>query len=60
MFPGLAGLLARRIFQGRVRYISSPSDYLMLLHLLLIAFSGLMMKFVPPTDIIMVKSYCSA
>ncbi len=57
MFAGLAGLLARRIFQERIRYISSPSDYLMLLLLMLIAFSGIMMKFVSPTDIVMVKTY---
>jgi len=57
MVAGLGGLLARRIFQERIRYISDPSDYLMLLLLLLIAASGLMMKFVSHTDIIMVKSF---
>jgi nitrate reductase gamma subunit len=30
MFVGLAGLLTRRIIVDRVRYISSPSDHLML------------------------------
>ena len=57
MFAGLAGLFARRVFQERIRYISSPSDYLMLGLLMLIAFSGLAMRFVSPTDIIMVKGY---
>jgi len=57
MMAGLLGLFARRVFQERIRYISSPSDYLMLALLILIAFSGLMMKFVTPTDIIMVKAY---
>ena len=31
MVFGLLGLLARRVFVDRVRYISSPSDYLMLI-----------------------------
>jgi len=57
MLAGLLGLFARRIFQERIRYISSPSDYLMLALLMLIAFSGLMMKFVSHTDVIMVKAY---
>ncbi len=57
MALGLGGLLARRFLVERVRYISSPSDYLMLLLLLGIAGSGLAMKFVSPTDIIAVKSY---
>lgn len=54
---GLLGLLARRVFIDRVRYISAPSDYLMLVLLLLIGVSGLMMKFVNPTDIVMVKAF---
>lgn len=36
----LSGLLVRRIAVARVRYISAPSDYLMLLLLLAIAVSG--------------------
>ena len=35
MLFGLTGLLGRRIFVDRVRYISSPSDYLMLLLILI-------------------------
>ncbi|PLX61202.1 respiratory nitrate reductase subunit gamma [Sedimenticola selenatireducens] len=57
MLAGLAGLLVRRIFVDRVRYISAPSDYLWLLVLLLIGISGLMMKFVSHTDIVMVKQF---
>ncbi|AKH21811.1 respiratory nitrate reductase subunit gamma [Sedimenticola thiotaurini] len=57
MLIGLAGLLARRIFVDRVRYISAPSDYLWLLVLLFIGISGLMMKFVAHTDIVMVKQF---
>jgi len=57
MFIGLAGLLVRRIVVNRIRYISAPSDYLMLLLLMGIGFSGLMMKFVSHTDIVGVKAF---
>ena len=57
MVLGLAGLWARRIVVDRVRYISSPSDHLMLALLLGIGLSGLMMKFVAHTDIIEVKEF---
>lgn len=57
MIIGLIGLLVRRIVVERVRYISSPSDYLMLLLLIGIAGSGMLMKFVNPVDIIMVKGF---
>ena len=45
MLLGLCGLWARRLFVERIRYISTPSDHLMLLLLIGIAASGLMMKF---------------
>lgn len=57
MLAGLGGLLVRRIFVDRVRYISAPSDYLWLLVLIFIGISGLMMKFVSHTDIVMVKQF---
>lgn len=57
MMVGLIGLLARRIFVQRVRYISAPSDYLMLLLLLLIGGSGLLMSFVVHTDIVQFKAF---
>lgn len=57
MVVGLIGLMARRIFVDRVRYISSPSDYLWLVLLFVIGFSGLMMTFVVHTDVVMVKSF---
>ncbi len=57
MLIGLAGLLARRFLVNRVRYISAPSDYLMLVLLLLIVVTGLSMRWVAHTDIVMVKSY---
>ncbi|HIO97818.1 MAG TPA: nitrate reductase [Leucothrix sp.] len=54
---GLLGLMARRFLIDRVRYISAPSDYVMLLLLIMIGVSGLMMQFVNHTDIVMVKSF---
>lgn len=57
MVVGLAGLFVRRLFVDRVRYISSPSDYLILALLFFIGFSGLMMKYVSHTDIIAVKEF---
>lgn len=57
MLIGLVGLWARRIFVERIRYITNPSDHLMLALLILIVGSGLMMRFVIHTDIIMVKQF---
>lgn len=57
MLLGLCGLWARRLFVERIRYISTPSDHLMLLLLIGIAASGLMMKFAVHTDVIAVKDY---
>ncbi len=57
MLLGLCGLWARRLFVERIRYISTPSDHLMLLLLIGIAASGLLMKFVAHTDVIAVKGY---
>jgi nitrate reductase gamma subunit len=57
MAIGLLGLWGRRILVDRVRYISSPSDHLMLLLLLGIALSGLTMKYLAHTDIISLKEF---
>jgi len=57
MLLGLSGLWARRLFVERIRYISTPSDHLMLALLLSIAASGLCMKFFSHTDIVGVKSF---
>ncbi len=57
MLLGLCGLWARRLFVERIRYISTPSDHLMLLLFIAIAASGLMMKFVAHTDVIAVKVF---
>jgi len=57
MIIGLLGLLGRRIFVDRVRYISAPSDYLMLFLLLGIGISGALTTFVAHTDVVAVKSF---
>jgi nitrate reductase gamma subunit len=57
MLAGLIALWARRFLVERVRYISSPSDHLMLLLLIGIAASGLIMKYVAHTDIVSVKQF---
>lgn len=57
MILGLSGLWARRFLVDRIRYISTPSDHLMLALLILIGVSGLSMKFLDHTDIIGVKAF---
>jgi len=57
MVAGLAALWARRFLLERIRYISSPSDHLMLALLIGIGLSGLGMRFALPTDIITVKAF---
>lgn len=57
LLAGLAGLWARRFLVDRVRYISSPSDHLMLALLAAIAASGLAMKYVAHTDIVALKAF---
>ncbi len=57
MVGALAGLWARRVLVDRVRYISTPSDHLMLALLLAIGLTGLGMRFVAHTDIIAVKAF---
>jgi nitrate reductase gamma subunit len=57
MLAGLGGLWARRFLVDRVRYISSPSDHLMLALLAAIAASGLAMKYVAHTDIVALKAF---
>ena len=57
MVLGLAGLWARRLLVERVRYISQPSDHLMLALLLAIGISGLAMTYVARTDIVAVKAF---
>lgn len=57
MVISIAGLWSRRLFVDRVRYISSPSDHLMLILLVAIGLSGLGMKYVAHTDIVALKAF---
>jgi len=57
MVAGLGGLWARRWLVDRVRYISTPSDHLMLALLLAIGLTGMGMRFVKHTDIVAVKAF---
>jgi len=57
MLLGVCGLWARRLFVERIRYISTPSDHLMLLLFVVIAASGLVMNFFVHTDVIAVKGF---
>ncbi|QXX73290.1 respiratory nitrate reductase subunit gamma [Methylovirgula sp. HY1] len=57
MVGGLLALWARRLFVPRIRYISGPSDHLMLALLVAIGVSGLAMTFGAHTDIVSVKAF---
>ena len=57
MLAGLAGLWARRFLVERIRYISTPSDHLMLALLVALAASGLAMKYLSHTDIVALKGF---
>lgn len=57
MLLGVIGLWARRLFVERIRYISTPSDHLMLALFITIAVSGLAMTFVTYTDVVAVKNF---
>ncbi len=57
MTIGLAGLWARRVVIDRIRYISAPSDHLMLALLLGIVLTGLAMRYVAYPDILAVRGF---
>ncbi|MCR4302196.1 MAG: respiratory nitrate reductase subunit gamma [Sulfuricaulis sp.] len=57
MVLGLLGLWGRRFLVDRVRYISSPSDHLMLALLIAIGASGLVMKYLVHTDVVALKAF---
>lgn len=57
MIIGLLGLWGRRIVVDRIRYISSPSDHLMLILLIAIAVSGAIMTFIVHTDVVALKAF---
>ncbi len=57
MVAGLVALWTRRFLVPRVRYISGPSDHLMLALIVAIGLSGLAMKYIARTDIVAVKAF---
>ena len=57
MIIGLLGLWFRRVAVDRVRYISAPSDHLMLALLIAIGITGIAMSFVTGTDVVAVKAF---
>lgn len=57
MLLGIAGLWLRRIVVDRVRWISAPSDHLMLALLAAIGATGVAMRTVSHTDIVALKSF---
>ena len=57
MVAGMTGLWVRRFSVDRVRFISTPSDHLMLALLMAIGISGLVMKTLLHTDIVGVKTF---
>ncbi len=56
---GVLYLLARRFFDGQVRYISLSSDYFPLLLILSIAVTGIMMRHFTKVDLVPVKEMVS-
>ncbi len=57
MLAGLGGLWLRRLAVERVRYVTGPSDHLMLALLVGIAASGFAMQYVVRTDIVAFKAF---
>ena len=57
MMLGLLGLWFRRLAVDRVRYISAPSDHLMLALLLAIGGTGIAMTFAAGADVVAVKVF---
>lgn len=57
MVAGLLGLWARRVLVERIRYITNPSDHLMLALLVAIGLTGMATRFVAHTDIVAVKAF---
>ncbi len=57
LLASLAGLLTRRILVARVRYVSVPSDYLMLLLILVIGGSGAWLGHVDPRSLGLAREF---
>lgn len=53
----LGGLWLRRLTVSRVRYVSRPSDHLWLLLLLVLATTGVVLKYVSGADVVAVKGF---
>lgn len=54
---GLTGLAFRRVLVDRIRYVSAPSDYLMLGLLLAIVCTGMLVAVMPGADRVVFKAY---
>jgi nitrate reductase gamma subunit len=54
---GLLGLWGRRLAVDRVRYISAPSDHLMLALLVALVASGMALKYLDPVDLLATKGF---
>ena len=57
MVVSLLGLLGRRLFVDRIRYISTGSDYALLILLLLIGATGLLLRYEFHTDLASVRLF---
>lgn len=57
MLAGLFALLGRRLILSRVRYITSPSDIILLLLFLGIGLSGVLLTFSRHTDVVALKRF---
>ncbi len=57
MIGSLLGLLGRRVFVDRVRYISTLSDYAMLILILLIGLTGMALRYKVPVDIMATREF---
>lgn len=57
MVIGLLGLLARRFLVDRIRYISAPSDFLMLFLIIAIGVSGILIKNIFHSDTVQLKAF---
>ena len=57
MLVGLVGLLVRRCAVDRIRYISAPSDYLLLVLLIAIVITGLGMKYIAFVNVVEVRDF---
>ncbi len=57
MVAAVLGLLGRRVMVDRVRYVSTASDYSMLVLILLIGGSGLALRYQVPVDILATRQF---